>query len=225
MLRHSDSALVENNICENWASARRDTALNTCARRHFPDFHWLRRGSPSPFDHTLGMNTIVPVLRLVHIIGGVYWAGTMFFFVTFLEPTLRSLGPDGGKVMIRLFERGYMKILPIVAMVTVLAGLWLLWILSAGFQPAYMRSPLGIGFSTGGTLAIIALIIGLVVMRPVGARIWAIALQLPQESNEASRAALMAEMGKLRERTLLAARAIFGLLVGAVALMAVSRYL
>jgi len=88
-----------------------------------------------------------------------------------------------------------------------------------------MRSPLGMGFSSGGVLAIIALIIGLVVMRPVGARIWAIARQLPQESNEASRAALMAEMGKLRERTLLAARAIFGLLVGAVALMAVSRYL
>ena len=171
------------------------------------------------------MNTVVPVLRLVHILGGVYWAGTMFFFVTFLEPTLRSLGPDGGKVMIRLFERGYMKILPIVAVVTVLAGLWLLWILSAGFQPAYMRSPLGMGFSSGGVLAIIALIIGLVVMRPVGARIWAIARQLPQESNEASRNALMAEMGQLRERTVLAARAIFGLLVAAVALMAVSRYL
>jgi len=171
------------------------------------------------------MNTIVPVLRLVHILGGVYWAGTMFFFVTFLEPTLRSLGPDGGKVMIRLFERGYMKILPIVAVVTVLAGLWLLCILSAGFQPAYMRSPLGMGFSSGGVLAIIALIIGLVVMRPVGARIWAIARQLPQESNEASRNALMAEMGQLRERTVLAARAIFGLLVAAVALMAVSRYL
>ena len=171
------------------------------------------------------MNSLVATLRLIHILGGVYWAGTMFFFVTFLEPSLRSLGPDGGKVMIRLFERGYMKVLPIVAILTVLSGLWLLWILSAGFQPSYMGSPLGIGLSSGGTLAIIALLIGLIVMRPVGARIWEIARQLPQETSEATRNALLAEMGKLRERTVFAGRLIFGLLVGAVALMALARYL
>jgi len=171
------------------------------------------------------MNSLVATLRLIHIVGGVYWAGTMFFFVTFLEPSLRSLGPDGGKVMIRLFERGYMKVLPIIAVLTVLSGLWLLWIVSGGFQPQYMGSRIGIGFSTGGALAIIALLVGLVVMRPVGARVWEIARQLPQETSEATRTALLAEMGKLRERTLFSARLIFGLLAGAVALMALARYL
>lgn len=171
------------------------------------------------------MNSLVATLRLIHILGGVFWAGTMFFFVTFLEPTLRSLGPDGGKVMIGLFERGYMKVLPIVATLTVLSGFWLLWIVSGGFQPSYMGSPIGIGLSSGGTLAIIALLIGIVVMRPVGARIWAISLQLPRETSEATRGALIAEMGQLRTRTVFAARLVFALLIGAVALMALARYL
>ena len=86
------------------------------------------------------MSPLITVLRLIHILCGVYWAGTVFFFVTFLEPTIRSLGPDGGKVMIRLFERGYLKLLPIFAVVTVLSGLWLLWILSSGFDASYMRT-------------------------------------------------------------------------------------
>ena len=99
------------------------------------------------------MSPLITVLRLIHILSGVYWAGTVFFFVTFLEPTIRSLGPDGGKVMIRLFERGYLKLLPIVAVVTVLSGLWMLWILSSGFDASYMRTTVGMSLSTGGSLA------------------------------------------------------------------------
>jgi hypothetical protein len=86
------------------------------------------------------MNPLVAVLRLIHILVGVYWAGTIFFFVTFLEPSLRSLGPDGGKVMVRFFERGYLKLLPSVALVTILSGLWMLWIVSGEFDPAWMGS-------------------------------------------------------------------------------------
>src|SRR5919109_4503056 len=149
------------------------------------------------------MNALIVVLRLVHIISGVYWAGTIFFFVTFLEPSLRSLGPDGGKVMIRFFERGYLKLLPIVAVITMLSGLWLLWIASGGFNSSYMGSRIGMALSTGGGLAIAAFIVGMIVMRPAAARIGDIARKLPQEPDEAARNALMAEMGELRVRSVL----------------------
>jgi uncharacterized membrane protein len=171
------------------------------------------------------MNALAIVLRLIHILGGVYWAGTMFFFVTFLEPSLRALGPDGGKVMIKFFERGYLKLLPSVAVVTMLSGLWLLWIASAGFDSAWIGSPIGMAFSTGGTVAIIAFIVGMAVMRPAAARIWEIARALPQETDESRRNALMADMGRLRIRSVLGARLVFALLVVAVGLMAVARYL
>lgn len=171
------------------------------------------------------MNPLLPVLRLIHILGGVYWAGTMFFFVTFLEPTLRSLGPDGGKVMIRMFERGYTKVLPAIAIMTTLSGFWMLWILSSGFDKTYMGSSIGMSLSTGGTLALIALIIGLAVVRPAADRIWAIARQLPDVKDEATRAGLMGEMQAVRARTVGGSRVVFALLIGAVALMAIARYI
>jgi hypothetical protein len=171
------------------------------------------------------MSPIITVLRLIHILCGVYWAGTVFFFVTFLEPTIRSLGPDGGKVMLRLFERGYMKLLPMIAVVTVLSGLWLLWIQSSGFDATYMRSSIGMSLSTGGGLAILALIIGITVMRPAGERVFAMAKQLPELRDESQRKTLMAEMESVRARLGMAGRIVFMLLVGAVALMAVARYI
>jgi uncharacterized membrane protein len=171
------------------------------------------------------MNSLAVTLRLIHILGGVYWAGTIFFFVTFVEPSLRSLGPDGGKVMIRFFERGYLKLLPAVAIVTILSGLWLLSIVSGGFEPGYMGSTIGMALSTGGALAILAFIVGIAVMRPAAVRIWVIARALPQEMNDNSRAVLVAEMGKLRARSVTSARIVFSLLVASVALMAVARYL
>jgi uncharacterized membrane protein len=171
------------------------------------------------------MHPLATVLRLVHIFTGVYWAGSIFFFVTFLEPGIRSLGPDGGKVMIRLFERGFLKLMPVVAIVTILSGLWLLWILSSGFSPDYMGSTIGIALSTGAAFAIMALIVGLTVMRPAAERVWAIARRLPEESDETTRKSLMAEMDRVRARTGLGGRVVFALLIGAVATMAVARYI
>jgi hypothetical protein len=155
----------------------------------------------------------------------VYWAGTVFFFVTFLDPSIRSLGPDGGKVMMRLFERGYLKLIPIVALLTVLSGLWMLWILSSGFDANYMRTAVGMALSTGGGLAIVAIIIGITVMRPAGERVFAIAQQLPGVRDESQKPTLMAEMDRLRARLGVTGRIVFVLLVGAVALMAVARYI
>lgn len=180
-------------------------------------------GRPEP-DHLMETSPLLTVLRLLHIVGGVYWAGTMFFFVTFLEPSLRSLGPDGGKVMTRMFERGYLTLIPAVALVTVLSGLWLLWIVSGGFDSAWMGTSVGIGFSTGGLFAIIALLAGLIVMRPAASRIWDIARALPA-ADETQRTALTAEMTTLRGRTALLGRVILVLLLLSVALMAVARYL
>lgn len=170
------------------------------------------------------MDPLLLTLRLLHILAGVYWAGTIFFFATFLEPSLRDLGPDGGKVMIRFFERGYLTFLPVTAFIAVASGAWLLWITSGGFDPGWMGSAVGITLSTGGLTAIIAFVVGLGVMRPTAMRIWDLSRQVSQAKDEAARAALMAQMGPLRVRTGVAARIIFGLLLISVALMAVGRY-
>ncbi|MCB0035475.1 MAG: hypothetical protein KDE51_15690 [Anaerolineales bacterium] len=42
------------------------------------------------------------ILRIIHILSATFWVGTTLFIVFFLEPTIRALGPDGGKFMQRL---------------------------------------------------------------------------------------------------------------------------
>lgn len=170
------------------------------------------------------MNALAIILRLVHILGGVYWAGTMFFMVTFLEPTLRSMGPEGGKVMGGLAQRGFMKVLPIVSLLTLVSGLWLLWLLSGGFDPSYMGTSVGMALSTGGGFAIIGWVIGLTIIRPATMRMAQLGPAMAQ-ADDASRGAMAAEMNQLRGRAGTWGRVVFGLLVGAVALMAVARYL
>jgi hypothetical protein len=40
--------------------------------------------------------TITIILRLVHILAGVFWAGTVFLMAGFLVPTMRATGREGG---------------------------------------------------------------------------------------------------------------------------------
>jgi hypothetical protein len=42
------------------------------------------------------------LLRLVHIVSGVFRVGTMLFVAGFLQPAVAAAGPDGGRVMQRL---------------------------------------------------------------------------------------------------------------------------
>ena len=36
------------------------------------------------------------ILRILHIVTGVFWAGTVFFIVSFLLPAMGKIGPAAG---------------------------------------------------------------------------------------------------------------------------------
>ena len=74
------------------------------------------------------------LVRLIHIVIGVFWAGTIIFNAWLLAPTLRDLGPEGGKVMGGLAKRGMLTILPVSGILTILSGIWLYWHASVGFS-------------------------------------------------------------------------------------------
>ena len=54
------------------------------------------------------MDPVLVVLRVVHVVGGVFWAGAVLFVVHFLEPAVRDAGPDGAKVGPALQKRRYL---------------------------------------------------------------------------------------------------------------------
>src|SRR5574341_275399 len=89
------------------------------------------------------MDALMVTMRLLHVVLGVFWAGALFFHAWFLIPSVRDAGPDGAKALQALQQRGFMNVLPIAALLTILSGVYLMWRVSAGFQPAWSRSPTG----------------------------------------------------------------------------------
>ncbi|HUF47364.1 MAG TPA: hypothetical protein VMM93_06065 [Vicinamibacterales bacterium] len=64
------------------------------------------------------------VLRVVHISLGVFWAGSALMVAGFLEPTVRALGPDGGRFMQHLVQQQqFTRYMTIASALTVLTGL------------------------------------------------------------------------------------------------------
>ena len=164
------------------------------------------------------------LLRVVHIAGGVFWAGTIVFFALFLEPSVREAGPDGAKVMQALMRRKYMIVVPIVAVLTMLAGVGLLEQVSGGFHPEWMSSPTGMTLSLGAALAIVAFLYGVFFVRPAAMRMTVLMPQLMQSPEGPGREALQAEAQSLRTRLRRGGRVVAALLALTTIAMAVARY-
>ena len=107
------------------------------------------------------------ILRLLHICTGVFWAGAVIYLAVFVIPAVQALGPEGGKFMQQLAKTNKLPVvMTIAATLNVLCGILLLWKLSDGFQNAWVSSRQFMILSTGGGLAIIAYLEGLLVTRP-----------------------------------------------------------
>lgn len=114
------------------------------------------------------MNTLIIVLRLVHIIGGVFWVGTSLLFTFFIIPSARDT-EVGQKFLGHLFtQKTYLgEIHGISAILTVLAGAGLYWIDSGGFTSGWMTSGPGLGFGIGGIFGFLGMISGILQAIPL----------------------------------------------------------
>ncbi len=171
------------------------------------------------------MDVMLVMLRFLHIVLGVYWAGTIIFSALYLDPSVRAAGPAGGQVMAQLVKRGHLNTLPVAAVLTVLVGIELFRRVSGGFDPTWMSSPMGIALSIGAVTAIVGLIIGLFVMRPTAMKVMQLAQAAMQAPEGPARDAQLAALQPLRDRVTLGLRWVAGLLTVTVIMMAVARYL
>jgi hypothetical protein len=171
------------------------------------------------------MSAEIVVLRLVHILGGIFWVGSGLFTSLFLMPALASSGPAAGQVMAGLQQRRLFTILPVVALLTILSGLRLMWIGSAGFASAYFASASGRTLTAGGAASIAAFALSLLVARPAAVRAARLGASLAGAPEGADRATLAAQLDALRRRGAVSSMLAVVLLVLAAAAMAVARYL
>ena len=165
------------------------------------------------------------LLRLVHVLGGIFWVGSGLFSAIFLAPSLVAAGPAAGKIMAELQRRRMFVVLPTVAVLTILSGLRLMWIASNGFGQSYFASRSGAVYATSGAASIIAFLIALLIARPAAQRGGLLARSLATIAEGAERSAVEADLSRVQRRGALASAAAMWLLLLAAAGMAVGRYL
>lgn len=169
------------------------------------------------------MHWAIVVLRLVHVVLGTLWVGTMAFTTFFLTPALQQAGPDGGKVMGALERRGIMIVMPVLALGTLVSGMWLYQRFYGGIA-GLMASRVGFAFGIGGLAAVLAFLLGITVMRSAMARANGLTEALSAGQTVQERELRMAEIQGLRARGTATGRVVALLLVLAAAAMAVARY-
>lgn len=108
------------------------------------------------------MHYLTMVLRLVHILGGVFWVGSNLVMGFFISPTIAATADAGKKFMGYLVNQARITTaITVAAVLTVLAGGWLYWIDSNGFTSAWTKSGAGVVFGIGGVLGLIGFIFGM----------------------------------------------------------------
>ena len=166
---------------------------------------------------------MIYVLRLVHILSGAFWYGSVMFIFRFLMPSIRAVGPAGGPVMAQLNQRKLSIALMGAGILNVGSGIWLMLIVSGGTPGPWMQSGMGRTLGTGAALTIVALLLGMIVVAPATRRMGAIAGGIAKRGGPPSPEE-MAEMGRLQQRNGVGTAIIATLLTLTVIAMAVARY-
>ena len=170
------------------------------------------------------MTYVMLILRLLHIVSGAFWVGTVITAVLFIEPTAQALDRDGERFFAHLVIRRRLAVaLAIAATVTVTAGALLYWIDSDGLRLEWITTGTGIAFTAGGLSALIALAIAAIILKPEVDRLATIA-DKDIGAAEAPAPSLIEDEAverRLRRWSLIQVT----LLVFAISAMAVARYL
>lgn len=166
------------------------------------------------------MNVLLIVLRLIHILSGVFWVGGAMMSAFFLSPAVAATGEAGQKMMGHMITKGQMSVrIMVAAFLTVLAGATLYWIDSHGFTSPWTTTAPGWGFGIGGLLALVGLGIGMQVgtnAKKLGT-IAAAAQGKPSPDQ-------IAEMQGAQKRMTMASNVSTVILILALACMATARY-
>jgi uncharacterized membrane protein len=168
-------------------------------------------------------SVVLIVLRLIHILGGVFWAGTTFFYDGFLSPAVIASGPDGGRVISRLMTTTrFQTVMGLAAPLTQLSGILLFW--RDARIDGWLGSGPGIGFSIGALAGLLTLIPFFTMFRPATARVQELSQRMAAAGGPPD-PALLAELRAAQERGLQGGRISLVLLVISTTFMAIASYL
>jgi uncharacterized membrane protein len=107
------------------------------------------------------------ILRFIHIIASVCWAGGGFIFFLFVEPTAKANQPTGMQfVQYMVTKRRFSIFMVVSSTLTVLTGAILIWRHAGGNWLSYIQTGPGLIFTLGSIAGIAVYFIGLLGVNP-----------------------------------------------------------
>jgi uncharacterized membrane protein len=166
------------------------------------------------------MTYLIWLLRIIHIVGGVFWVGGTLFMTFFISPAIGATGEAGQKLVGHLMNN--LKLsnrMSAASGLTVLAGL-ILYGLDARAGASWVRSSFAIGLGIGAVFTIIGMIFGILLGRSNKAM-----AQLGAQMQGKPSSTQMTEMQSIQKQQATYARLSAISLILATIFMAVARYL
>jgi len=164
------------------------------------------------------------VLRFVHVIASVCWAGGGFVTFLFVGPTAKDLEPAGMQFIAHMAgKRRFNTFMIINSTLTVLSGALLLWASTGGDLLTYMQTGPGLGFALGSLAGVVVYFVGMFgVGMPTG-KLSQLGEEI-QKSGNPPTPAQIAAMQKLEKTISVNHKVDFALVAVSLILMATARY-
>lgn len=163
---------------------------------------------------------LIWLLRIIHIVAGVFWVGGTLIMTFFVGPTIGATGESGQRFVGHLMNNlKFSNRMSIAAGSTILAGL-ILYGLDARAGEAWLRSTFAIGLGIGAAFAFIGFIFGIMIGRTTK-----VMAQLGAQMQGKPSPDQLAQMQTIQKRQSTYSMIAAAALVLATVFMAVARYL
>ena len=103
------------------------------------------------------MDWTMIVLKLVHVFGAAFWIGSIACLGMFVLPAVRAAGREGDRMFWKMgTATKFLKLMPVISGLTLLAGLILYWLDSGHMNPEWLLSKTGLVYGISGLFGIAA---------------------------------------------------------------------
>jgi uncharacterized membrane protein len=174
----------------------------------------------------LAASVYLIVFRIVHILAGVAWGGSVFLLVVYVQPSAAAIGPVAGPFMQELLgRRKLVNAILGMAGFTIVGGAFLYWHdwQAYGSLGDWVGSRFGLAITIGALASIVAFLIGLFGTKPGVDRLMAL-VQQAADAGGGPPPDMAREIQELQARLRVLARTSLAFIAVAVLAMATARY-
>jgi uncharacterized membrane protein len=161
------------------------------------------------------------IVRLIHVVFGVFWVGSVLFTVLILKPRLARLGPAFEKPVMGAIMPRVVPAMFASAFIVFISGSIITFNMRAGDLGSLLTTGWGLMIFVGILATIGAMSVGLGGLTPTGIRMARISDQLNGQPPNAAQAATLARLGRRMDRL---ERVDFVLVLIALATMPLARF-